>query len=116
MTAKAKAAKAINLIIRFPPMSSDFPEAWIVVALAQQSLIQIKIDLAGAETAGIAADPIFGEVWLRGVDRPTPHRLLHSSLMGRKRTWRQARRMSALPPIADIQQRGVLMQRPRVYA
>ncbi|MGA7310491.1 MAG: hypothetical protein WBX05_16210 [Pseudolabrys sp.] len=87
MTAKAKAAKAINLIIRFPPMSSDFPEAWIVVALAQQSLIQIKMDLAGAETAGIAADPIFGEVWLRGVDRPTPHRLLHSSLMGRKRTW-----------------------------
>ncbi|MGB9044086.1 MAG: hypothetical protein WCC81_16640 [Pseudolabrys sp.] len=66
VTAKAKAAKAINLIIRFPPMSSDFPEAWIVVALAQQSLIQIKMDLAGAETAGIAADPIFGEVWLRG--------------------------------------------------
>jgi hypothetical protein len=62
----AKAAKAINLIIRFPPMSSDFPEAWIVVVLAQQPLIQIKIDLAGAETAGIAADPILVKCGLGG--------------------------------------------------
>jgi len=42
----------------------DFLEVWIVVALAQQSLIQIKIDLAGPKRLEFAADPIFGEVWL----------------------------------------------------
>jgi hypothetical protein len=45
----AKAAKAINLIIRTSHVfKKRFLEAWIVVALAQQSLIQIKIDLARA--------------------------------------------------------------------
>ncbi|MGB9043137.1 MAG: hypothetical protein WCC81_11800, partial [Pseudolabrys sp.] len=43
----AKTAKAINLTIHTCLQEEIFLKAWIVVALAQQSLIQIKIDLAG---------------------------------------------------------------------